>query len=192
MRRKRWRFRMREKDMQLNVYQKQYEKYIKVRDGAEVFLRPMKHSDEELWLELYNSLSSMSKYYRFFTTRPSPPTPEMIDKYVHIDYVNNFALVALVTEDDRERMVGVARYVLDPPPDSAEIAVTVADDWQLRGLGTKMLMHLLQIMIKRKVKWVHGDIFLENRKMMQLMRESGFKLTKKEDSSGIRHFELQL
>jgi len=181
-----------EKKLQPNIYPKQYEKYIKIREGTEVFLRPMKHTDDELWVDLYNSLSSLSKYYRFFTTRPSPPTPEMIENYVHIDYVNNFALVALVTDDGRERMIGVARYVLDPPPDSAEIAITVADDWQLRGLGTKLLLQLLQIMISRKVKSVHGDIFLENRKMMQLMHESGFKLINKEDSSGIRHFELQL
>jgi len=178
--------------MQSNIYPKQYEKYIKIKDGTKVFLRPIKHDDEELWGELYNSLSSLTKYYRFFTDHPSPPTPELLEKYVYIDYVHDFALVALATENERERMVGVARYVLDPPPDSAEIAVAVADDWQLRGLGTKMLMQLLQIMIKRKIKSVHGDIFLENRKMMQLMHESGFKLTKKEDSFGIRHFELQL
>jgi acetyltransferase len=80
---------------------------------------------------------------------------------------------------------------LDPPPDSAELAVVVADDWQNKGLGTQMLLNMLQIMIKRKIKKLHGDVFLENQKMVKLMYESGFKLAK-EDSRGIRHFELPL
>lgn len=178
-------------DLQKGIFPKQYEKVEKMRDGTKVLLRPMKHTDDKLWVELYNSLSAMSKYYRFFTSHRQP-TPEMINQYVHIDYVNNFAIVAILTEQGKERMLGVARYVLDPPPDSAELAVAIADDWQGKGLGTKMLMHLLQIMIRRKIKRVHGDIFLENRKMMQLMHESGFKLIDKDDSFGVRHFVLEL
>ena len=177
--------------MQKGIFPKQYEKTEKVRDGTKVLLRPIKHTDEQLWVDFYNSLSALSKYYRFFTSHRQP-TPEMIEQYVHIDYVKNFAIVAITDERGKERMVGVARYILDPPPDSAELAVVVADDWQGKGLGTKMLMHLVQIMIKRKVKRVHGDIFLENRKMMQLMHESGFKLIGKEDSFGVRHFVLEL
>jgi len=178
-------------ELQKGIFPKHYEKTEKVRDGTKVLLRPIKHTDEQLWVDLYNSLSALSKYYRFFTSHREP-TPEMIEKYIHIDYVNNFAIVAITKENGKERMVGVARYILDPPPDSAELAIVVADNWQGRGLGTKMLMHLVQIMIKRKVKRVHGDIFLENRKMMQLMHESGFKLIDKEDSFGVRHFILEL
>jgi acetyltransferase len=80
---------------------------------------------------------------------------------------------------------------LDPPPDEAELAVVVADDWQARGLGTKMLIHILDVMIKRKIKRVHGDVFLENRKMLQLMHQSGFAQIK-DDAFGVRHFKLKL
>jgi len=178
-------------DLQKGVFPKYYEKTEKIRDGTKVLLRPIKPTDDKLWVDLYYSLSALSKYYRFFTSHREP-TPEMIEKYVHIDYVTNFAIVAITEERGKERMVGVARYILDPPPDSAELAVVIADDWQGKGLGTKMLMHIVQIMIKRKVKRVHGDIFLENRKMMRLMSESGFKLIDKEDSFGVRHFVLEL
>ncbi|MHA1145231.1 MAG: GNAT family N-acetyltransferase [Candidatus Helarchaeota archaeon] len=171
-------------------YPKQFEKTIKIKDGTKVFLRPIKPEDRELWLEFYLSLSKMAKYYRFFSSRPDPDE-KMIKQYTQIDYVNNFALIALVKENEKERMVGVVRYVLDPKSGNAELAIVIADDWQGRGLGTKMLIEMLGIMIKRKVHKVVGDVFLENDKMMQLMRESGFKFIG-ESQYGIRHFEFAL
>ena len=171
-------------------YPKKFEKFIKIRDGTRVFLRPIKPSDAKMWVELYNSLSSNTKYLRFFTQRPKPDQI-MIDKYTKIDYVNNFALVAILTENGREKIIGVVRYGLDPPPDSAELAIVVADKWQGKGLGTKMLFYMLEIMIKRKIKKVHGDVFLQNEKMMNLMRDSGFNFIK-ENSHGIRSFEFNL
>ena len=173
------------------VYPKKFEKWVRIRDGTRVFLRPIKPSDAEMWVGLHNSLSSMSKYYRFFTSKREP-SQKMIKKYTDIDYINNFAIVAVLEEEEgSEKMVGVARYVLDPPPDEAELAVVVADSMQGKGLGTKILIHLLSIMIKRKIKRVHGDIFLENKKMLQLMGESGFDQIK-DDAFGVRHFKLKL
>ena len=178
------------KKSKLWEYPKEFEKNYKLRDGTKFLLRPVKPSDADIWVELYKSLSSNSKYMRFFTDHLTP-SQKMIDKYTKIDYVNNFALVAIVKENGRDKMLGVARYVLDPPPDSAELAVVVADAWQGKGLGTKMLLYIIEIMIKRKIKKVHGDVFLENRAMLQLMNEGGFKLAK-EDSRGVRHFEFSL
>lgn len=172
-------------------YPKNFEKWIKIRDGTRIFLRPIKPTDAEIWIELYNSLSSISKYYRFFSSHREP-SPKMIKQYTDIDYIKNFAIVAILEVDGKEKMVGVARYVLDPGPDEAELAVVVADSMQGKGLGTKMLMHMLEIMIKRKIKKVHGDVFLENQKMLQLMRESGFMQIKKDDAFGVRHFKLKL
>lgn len=174
----------------MKVYPKRFQKNIKLPNGTMVLLRPIKPTDVDMWVELYNSLSSMSKYYRYFSTNQQPNS-EMIELYTNIDYVNNFAIVGIISENGQEKMIGVARYVLDPPPDSAELALVVADEWQGKGLGTQLLIHILDVMIRRKIKKVHGDVFLENKKMLKLMYKSGFKLTK-EDSYGIRHFEFSL
>ncbi|MFX0134010.1 MAG: GNAT family N-acetyltransferase [Candidatus Hodarchaeota archaeon] len=172
-------------------YPKKFEKYIKLRDGTRILFRPIKPSDADIWVELYNSLSSNTKYLRFFTNMPTP-NQKMIDKYTKIDYINNFAIIAIYNENGKDKMVGVVRYGLDPPDsNSAELAVVVADKWQGRGLGTQMLIYMLRVMQKRGVKKVKGDVFLRNDKMMQLMGESGFNFIK-EDSYGIRHFEFNL
>jgi len=181
---------MKKRELKPNIYPKQYEKHVKLNDGIKIFLRPIKPTDEDLWTDWYYSLSNISKKFRFLDTHRQL-TPQLIKESVHIDYVNHFALVAIAKENGEELMVGVTRYRLDPPPDSAVIVGAVLDDWQGKGLGTKMLLYLLQIMIKRKIKQVHGDISLENRLMLRLLDQSGFQITEK-DANGIRHFEFQL
>lgn len=171
-------------------YPKEFEKNIKLKDGTKIFFRPIKPSDADMWVELYLSLSSNTKYLRFFSSLPEPDQ-NMIDRYTKIDYINKFAIVAIINENGQEKMIGVVRYGLDPPPDNAELAVVVADDWQGKGLGTKLLDFMLSIMVKQKIKKVHGDVFLQNEKMMRIMHDSGFNLIK-EDSQGIRHFEFNL
>ena len=178
------------KKSQLGVYPAEFQRKVKLRDGTQVLLRPIKPRDAKMWVDLYNSLSQMTKYYRFFTSHQQP-TEKMIKMYTDIDYVNNFAIVAILTVNNKEKMIGVARYVLDPPPDSAELSVVVADAFQAKGLGTKMLWYILEIILKRKIKKIHGEVFLENRAMLQIMQESGFKLSKT-DNLGVRHFEIEL
>jgi acetyltransferase len=169
-----------------------FEKKVKLRDGTRVLIRPIKPEDKDLWVDFYLGLSKLSKYYRFFSSRPKPSN-KMIKEYTEIDYVNNFALVAIIKEEGEKKMIGVARYVLIPKSEQkkAEVAVVIADKWQAKGLGTKMLMNLLDILIKRKIKKICGDIFLENDKMMQLVGQSGFQLTS-ENEAGVKHFEIPL
>jgi len=171
------------------VYPKHLERHVTLKDGTKVFLRPIKPEDRDLWVDFYISLSKLSKYYRFFSARPVP-TEDMIKKYTQIDYVNNLALVAIIKENGKDRMIGVVRYILDKDG-AAELAVVVADDWQGKGLGTKMLLAILDVIIRRKIKKIKGDIFLENQKMLQILLESGFKFIS-EDEYGVKHFEIEL
>jgi len=177
--------------LKLYEYPKKIQRIIKLRDDSKVLLRPIKPSDTQIWLEFYKSLSVDTKYLRFFVYPPEPDQ-RMIDRFTKIDYVNNFAIVAIITKNGKEKIIGVVRYFLKPlDSDSADLAIVVADEWQNKGLGTKMLFYLLWIMKKRKIKKVQGDTFLRNKKILQLMRESGFKIFKK-DSYGERHFEFYL
>ncbi|MHA1309498.1 MAG: GNAT family N-acetyltransferase [Candidatus Helarchaeota archaeon] len=178
------------KKIKPGVYPKEFEKYITLKDGTKVFIRPIKPSDRDIWVEFYLSLSKLSKYYRFFSTRPTP-NEKMIKQYTQIDYVNNFALIAIITENGKEKMIGVVRYVLVPEEDGAELAIVIADEWQGKGLGTKLLLLILDIIIKRRISKVLGDVFLDNDKMMRIMKESGFKLVSINEA-GIKHFEINL
>jgi len=76
-----------------------------------------------------------------FLRRKDELTPAELRYFTDIDHHDHEALGAL--DHAGGRGVGVARYVRDTSdPQAAEIAVTVADDWQGRGLGTELLARL--------------------------------------------------
>jgi protein lysine acetyltransferase len=100
-----------------------------------VEIRPIRPSDKPLLAEGMLRLSPESRYRRFLTAKPRLTAAEL--RYLtEVDGRDHVALVAVVPEAGRERLVGVARFVrLPEDPGTAEFAIVVADDWQGRGLG---------------------------------------------------------
>ncbi|HUA48263.1 MAG TPA: GNAT family N-acetyltransferase [Solirubrobacteraceae bacterium] len=110
---------------------------IALRDGARIRIRQGRHSDRELLLRGFERLSRESRYRRFLV-----PMQELSDEAVRylteIDHRDHEAIIAL--DEATGEGIGVARYVRHPErPDAAEIAVTVIDDWQGRGVGTLLV-----------------------------------------------------
>jgi len=111
------------------------EPYI-LRDGSWVAIRPVRPEDGPLLTDGFARLSARSRRSRFFTGKVRLSEAEV--RYLtNIDHHDHEALCA-VSRDGRG--VGVARYIRDRDETaSAEVAVTVVDEWQGRGLGGKLL-----------------------------------------------------
>lgn len=110
---------------------------VVLRDGLCVRIRQWRPSDAELLKSGFYRLSPNSSYRRFLTVSPVLTTA-MLDDLTDVDHRDTEAMLAL---DERGREgLGIARYAHDAErPDVAEIALTVIDDWQGRGLGTLLL-----------------------------------------------------
>jgi len=91
--------------------------------------------------------------------------------------------LAAATMLDGETLLGVARYVRDRSGDAAEFAIVIADAWQGRGIGRRLLAKLIEAAGRRGVKRLYGDILATNRPMLELARKLGFELGRHEDAT---------
>ena len=113
---------------------------VVLRDGSAVLIRPVQSADAPLLADGFARLSDASRQMRFLTKKKEL-TPAELRYFTDVDHHDHEALGAL--DHAGGRGVGIARYVRDSEdPQAAEIAVTIIDDWQGRGLGTELLAQL--------------------------------------------------
>ena len=111
-----------------------------LRDGSAVLIRPVRGTDAPLLADGFARLSARSRQMRFLTPKKEL-SPAELRYFTDVDHHDHEALGAL--DQANGRGVGIARYVRDASdPQAAEIAVTIVDDWQGRGLGTELLSQL--------------------------------------------------
>jgi GNAT superfamily N-acetyltransferase len=142
---------------------------ITLRDGSHVRIRQGHHTDRDLLLRGFERLSPESRYRRFLA-----PTAELTDSTIRylteIDHHDHEAMIAL--DEQTGEGIGVARYVRDPDqPDVAELAVTVIDDWQRRGLGTLLLEAISARARAEGITRFTALMLATNKEMMDLLRE---------------------
>ena len=119
-------------------------------------------------------LSAQSRYRRFHSALPRL-TGQMISYLTDIDHHDHEALIA-VPPGTGGVIVGVARFIRDPAhPDTAEVAVVVADSWQRHGLGTLLLRRLARRAREVGISSVTGDILAENHPTIRLARRLGVR-----------------
>ncbi|MCZ7528703.1 MAG: GNAT family N-acetyltransferase [Acidimicrobiia bacterium] len=121
-------------------YPLEWESDVVLADGGTVRVRPIRPDDDDRLLRLYEQVSDETIYLRFFSP-VSRPTARRLDRLTEVDHVDHVVLVAELGDD----LVAVARYDRMARTDDAEVAFTVRDDQQGRGIGTIMLEHLAVI-----------------------------------------------
>lgn len=164
------------KHLVISPYPGHYESRTVTTGGLSIFLRPIKPEDAPLFVDLFQSLSPTSIYYRFFSPLKSP-SPSMLARFTQIDYDREIALVAL-EDGEQERMLGVARVIADPDGRRAEFSVLVGDPWQGKGVGAKLLEKCLAIARERAIETVCGTVLPENTQMLALGRKLGFRVSR--------------
>jgi GNAT superfamily N-acetyltransferase len=144
---------------------------VALRDGSRVRLRQGQSQDRELLVRGFARLSDESRYRRFLVAMPEL-SEAMVRYLTEIDHHDHEAIIAL--DEETGEGIGVARYVRDSErPDVAEVAVTVIDDWQQRGLGTLLLEVLAARARKEGVKSFTALMLASNQEMMEVLEHLG-------------------
>ena len=159
--------------------------------GAAVTLRPLRPEDVDIETAFVEGLSPETRSSRLLRGAIKV-TPEYIERLTRVDYARDMALAASVMLEGHETLIGVARYALEPDRRSCEFALVIADAWQGRGIGRRMLEKLAAIAAARGIARIYGDTLATNRGMLELAKALGFTLARHPDEAHLTRVTLDL
>jgi acetyltransferase len=166
--------------MSIVDYPAQWKRVAHTRDGVEYCIRPIRADDLLRDKDFIMGLSPESRYTRMFTVMREP-SAALLEQFVHVDYHSSMAFVAVVGEEERERIIGVARYAAEPNGRDCEFAVAVADVWQARGVGATLTRLLFDYARTQGFHKLHGDVLASNHRMVELVHWLGMNIQRRPD-----------
>lgn len=159
--------------------------------GEVVTIRPIRIADAEMEAEFIRRLSPQTKHYRFLGgVRELSPTE--VAHLCEVDGRHSMAFVATIRRGGRETEIGVSRYAPNSRSDVREIAVTVADEWQHRGLGTMLMKQLIQSAQCNGVKQLYSIDLSDNAAMRALAEDLGMSANRDPTDPNQMIYSLQL
>jgi RimJ/RimL family protein N-acetyltransferase len=161
---------------------------LTLRDGAVVDVRPLRRADRERLDAAVRALSDRTRYLRFAAPKPRLTAREL-DFLVDLDHHDREALLAI--DPTTGRGIAIVRYVQVPGvPGTVEVAATVADDWQGRGLGGTLLAMLAERARTEGHRVMRAAVLAENVHSIAMLRRNGFALNGRD--SGLLEYERPL
>jgi GNAT superfamily N-acetyltransferase len=162
-------------------YPEQLEIYRTTRTGMDLKLRPVKISDEPLLKDFFYALSDQSVYRRFMSQRKDMPH-ERLQDFVVIDYTNEMVILAVKIDEDpeeREEVIALGQYGIDPNSHTAEVALVVRDDHQNQGVGKIVLSYLTELAQREGLMGFTAEVLMENTPMLHLFESMGFDIQRR-------------
>jgi acetyltransferase len=167
----------------IRPYPAQLQQSISIDGVGQVVLRPVRPDDEPRYVPFFAAVSPDDIRMRFFTARRSFPHT-FLAGLTQIDYAREMAFVAIKAET--QELLGVSRLVLDPDRTRGEFGLLVRSDLQGHGLGWQLMSALLSYARSEGVKEVIGLVHIQNRHMLEMARELGFKAHQLDNDPAIR------
>ena len=147
--------------------------------GLKIHLRPVRISDEPLLKDFFYSLSEGTMHKRFMQAQRSMPHKVLQDSFVVIDYSKEMVILSTVQHNQIEVITGLAQFTTNEGSHTAEVAIVIKDDYQNKGIGTELLIHLTYIAKKQGLLGFSADVLKDNRAMIHLFEKVGFNIEKK-------------
>ncbi len=170
-------------------YLEELETYRTTRSGLEIFLRPVKISDEPLLKNFFYALSDQSMYRRFFSCRTDMPH-DLLQDYVIVDNTNKTIILAVRQQEEKEIILGMGQYSIDESVHTAEIAFAVRDDVQNKGIGTTLLSYLTYLGKRRGLLGFTATVLVNNKPMLHICEKNDFEVQSM--STGLYGLKLAL
>jgi GNAT superfamily N-acetyltransferase len=162
-----------------------------LRDGTRVEVRPIHPQDMELERRFIRALSPASRRFRFLNSI-NDPSAALLKQMTVIDPSTDAAYVALLGAGADTEEIGVARFSARPDGQDCEFAVTVADVWQHKGLGTLLMQRLIEDARARGVGTMHSSDSADNGLMRKFAEHLHFRHERDPDDATLVLYSVDL
>src|SRR3979490_1658876 len=116
----------------------QHSDMLRLRTGKSVMVRFVEPRDADALQAYFRGLTVRSRYNRFLGAMSELPQTEL-HRFTHAGEGDRFSVVATMSIDGHETIVGEARYAFDPDTDNFEFGLSIDDRWQGQGIGSGLL-----------------------------------------------------
>ena len=145
-----------------------------LKDGSEATIRAIRPDDTDRLVKAFLALEPQTIRLRFFYAKRSL-TDADLRRLQNMDYQRYVGLAATVQNAGAEVIIGFGEYVARG--ESAEVAFVVEEDWQGRGVASRLLQHLVRIALEHGVIQFEAEVLKENEPMLSVFRQSGLPMT---------------
>ena len=153
-----------------------------------ITIRAVRPDDKERIVTAFTALDPRSIYLRFFSHKKEL-SDEELRRVTEGDRTKQVALVATVASGNREIIVGMGNYVRSGA--AADVAFVVEEDFQGRGIATRLLQQLADTARANGVSQFEADVLAENTPMLNVLRNSGLRM-RESRSEDVVHATLLL
>ncbi len=157
----------------IRPYPKEWERTVLLADGREAFVRPVRPEDEALFRAFFEHVSAEDLRLRFFSA-VRHFSHEFIARLTQLDYARAIALVMI--EPDTGEMLGAVRLLADADYDRGEYGILVRSDLKGKGIGWRLMRIMIEYAHWLELRLVEGQVLRENRTMIQMCRQLGFRV----------------
>jgi GNAT superfamily N-acetyltransferase len=170
---------------------RQHSDILRLPGGKSLTVRFVEPRDADALQGYFRSLTVRSRYNRFLGAVSELP-PSELGHFIHAGEDDRFSVIAVMTIDGYETIVGEARYGFEAETARFEFGLSIDDRWQGQGIGSALLRNLECRAAAFGAGRLFGDTLRSNDVMIGLARKSGFAFTNSPGDWKLVRFEKHI
>ena len=175
--------------MSIRPYPSQWEAQATLDELGAVQIRPIRPEDARLYAEFISGVTTEDRRLRFFGAGINF-TRDVLARLTQIDYAREMAFAAI--EPSTGKLLGASRFIADPDYTRGEYAILVRSDLKGRGLGWRLMQHLIDYAKAEGLQQLHGAVLAENTTMLRMCAALGFSIALDPEDDSLRQVVLKL
>jgi GNAT superfamily N-acetyltransferase len=170
---------------------RQHSDTLRLRGGRSLTVRFVEPQEAAALQGYFHSLTAASRYNRFLGAVSELPST-ILEQFIHVGEGERFTVIATMTIDGIETIIGEARYAFEMETDTFEFGLSIADRWQGQGIGSALLGNLQCRAAAFGATHLFGDTLRSNGPMIALARKAGFAFARNPDDWKLVRFEKHI